>query len=59
MNYKIFIRTWYNSKGEPEAGRKTHYCYASTEAEAREICRQYNNTHAPGKRSRKAEYERY
>lgn len=56
MKYKVFIRTWYDAKGNPCAGRKTHLAWAYSEEEARKICHNYNSTHNPGKRSRKAEY---
>jgi len=56
MKYKVFIRTWYDAKGNPCAGRKTHLAWAYSEEEARRICSNYNTTHKPGKRSRKAEY---
>lgn len=65
MNYRIFTRTWWRNNPtwpnglEPHPGRKTTLGYASTETEAREMCRQYNDTHNPGRLSRKAEYERY
>ena len=65
MNYKIFTRTWWKVNHqwpnglEPHAGRKYTIDHASTEEEARKICREYNDTHNPGKLSRKAEYEKY
>lgn len=62
--YKVFIRNWWRvERGQfetrlvPDPGaRKTTLGYASTETEAREMCRDYNDSHKPGKLSRKAEY---
>lgn len=64
VTYRVFTRTWWrnNDSGEwpnnlePYAGRQTTIAKHCTEAEAREICRQYNETHKPGRLSRKAEY---
>jgi len=64
-DYKVFTRTWWkhNSDGtwpnnlEPCPGRKTSLGYASTEAEARQMCKEYNDSHKPGRLSRKAEYQ--
>ena len=64
-NYRIFTRTWWKNNPnypnglEPCAGRKYTINYASTQEQAREICRQYNDTHDPGRLSRKAEFESY
>ena len=65
-NYKIFVRKWWKddpkwpSELAPDSGaRKTTLGYASTEMEAREFCREWNNSHNPGKLSRKAEYTTY
>jgi hypothetical protein len=61
--YNVFHRTWWRANPawpnglEPKAGRKTYLRRRVTEADARAICKQYNETHAPGKLSRKAEYE--
>lgn len=58
--YKVFVRNWWrkeNGKLVPDPGaRKLTLDYVSTENEAREICRDYNNSHNPGELSRKAEY---
>ena len=62
--YKVFIRNWWrkDEKGNlvPDPGaRKTTYASGlDTEEEARAICKRYNETHKPGRLSRKAEYER-
>jgi len=64
MAYRVFTRTWWRNNPsypnglEPCAGHKTTICKrVGTEQEARTICQQYNNTHKPGRLSRKAEYE--
>jgi hypothetical protein len=62
--YAVFVRTWWRSNPswpnglEPCAGKKRYLRRRiATEEEARRICRQYNDTHEPGRLSRKAEYE--
>ena len=62
--YKVFTRTfWRNNPAwpdgrEPGLGKKTTLKKnIKTEAEAQQICRDWNRTHEPGKLSRKAEYE--
>lgn len=60
--YNVFHRTWWRrtasgSGREPGAGRKTYLRRSVTYADAREICKQYNDTHEPGLLSRKAEFE--
>lgn len=44
---------------EPGPGPRSYRGHPDglTEAEAREYCREYNETHEPGRYSRKAEYE--
>lgn len=61
--FKVFARNWYkpnaswpNGREPSGTERKTTLATVSTEAEAREICKEYNASHAPGKLSRKAEY---
>lgn len=62
---RVFTRTWWkeNKSGrwpnnlEPCMGRKYTIARVQTEAEAIRICKEYNATHAPGKYSKKAEYE--
>jgi len=63
--YKVFTRTWWKENTsypnglEPCPGRKhTLQEGIDSEAEAREICQEYNATHKPGRLSRKAEYMR-
>lgn len=61
--YRVFHRTWWRRNAEwpggrePGAGRKTTLARHVTEAEARAICKRYNDSHDPGFLSRKAEYE--
>ena len=72
-SYRVFVRNWwrYNPSPawsnpgspyhglEPDPGaRKTTIAKGCTEEEARQVCREYNTSHAPGRLSRKAEYER-
>jgi hypothetical protein len=42
---------------EPGAGPKTTIAKVRTEEEAQERCQEYNDSHDPGRLSRKAEYE--
>lgn len=63
--YDVFVRDWWReataSDGKwpnnlvPCTGEKTYIARDVTEEEAREICEEYNNTHEPGRYSRKAE----
>ena len=61
--YNVFHRTWWvadpHSSGgrKPGAGKKTYLRKHVTYADAREIAKQYNDTHDPGFLSRKAEIE--
>lgn len=62
--YNVFVRNWWRvnprwPRGlEPDArARKTYLAKHVTYSDAREICRRYNETHKPGKLSRKAEFE--
>jgi len=62
-HYRAFTRTWWISNPvwpdgrEPGVGRKTTLAKHLTYAEAVRVCKQYNDTHSPGKLSRKAEFE--
>ncbi len=65
MSYEIRVRNWWKANPDWPDGREPcatpwHRAHrlgtASTEQEAREICREYNDTHKPGHLSRKAEY---
>jgi len=63
--FNCFSRTWWAVNKdwpgglEPSAGRKSRAGHPQgvTEDEARRHCRAWNETHAPGKLSRKAEFE--
>ena len=58
--YNVFHRTWWRrtaSGREPGAGRKTYMRRGVCYADARAICKEYNDTHEPGFLSRKAEFE--
>ena len=58
--YNVFVRNWWRRTAtwrEPGAGRKTYLDRHVTYADARAICKQYNDTHEPGYLSRKAEFE--
>lgn len=64
-DYRVFTRTWWkkNRNGkwpdglEPHMGRKTTIGYTSTREEAVAMCKEWNDTHDPGRLSRKAEFE--
>jgi hypothetical protein len=61
--YNVFTRTWWKRNPswpdgrEPHLGRKKYLRRGVSYAEARQICKQYNDTHKPGPLSRKAEFE--
>jgi hypothetical protein len=61
--YNVFVRNWWlrdpsASDGRtPGPGPKRYIAKGVTESRARELCREYNGSHNPGKYSRKAEYE--
>ena len=63
MSFRIFTRTWWRENPgwpnglEPCAGKQRTIGRADTEEEARTICREYNDTHDPGRLSKKAEYD--
>lgn len=63
--YHVFVRSWWLPDSsapdgrKPGPGSKTTLGYTETEEEAREMCREYNSTHEPGKLSIKAEYTQY
>ena len=62
--YRAFTRTWWRNNPawpnglEPGAGRKTTIGRNLTADEALRVCKHYNETHNPGRLSRKAEFER-
>lgn len=56
----VFVRNWWIKTAtgrKPGPGRKTYIARGVSEAEALELCREYNSTHEPGYLSRKAEWE--
>jgi hypothetical protein len=61
--YTVFTRTWWRHNPawpnglEPGAGKKTRIAKNVSLAEAMRIAKTYNDTHKPGKLSRKAEFE--
>ena len=60
--YSVFVRDWwhYSPSGKLEAGgwsERETLAEGITLAEARELCREYNESHDPGPLSRKAEFE--
>ena len=61
MSYKVFVRNWWkyeNGEIVPDTRARKYILdkRVATAAEAREICKAYNDTHKPGVLSRKAEY---
>lgn len=64
--YRCFTRRWWKDATtsgwpnglEPHCGKKHYACGTYTLEEAREKCREYNDTHDPGKYSVKMEFER-
>lgn len=57
-SYRVFVRSWWTPSGKPHAGRQTTLARRCTYAEALALCEEYNRTHAPGRRSHKAEFTR-
>jgi hypothetical protein len=63
--YNVFHRTWWKDAEtpgwpnnlEPEVGRKTYLACGVPFGQAHAICQEWNAAHAPGRYSRKAEYE--
>ena len=59
----VFHRTWWKRNRnwpnglEPSAGRKHAIGFATTEAAAQDMCRVWSANNAPGKLSRKAEFQ--
>lgn len=63
MRYKVFVRNWWKNNPawpgglEPHpTARKTTLRRGLTEEEALQFCKEYAQTHKPGRLSRKAEY---
>ena len=61
--YTVFVRTWWRNNPswpnglEPYAGKRRTLRRNLSYSEAREMCRQWNATHKPGRFTRKAEFE--
>jgi hypothetical protein len=63
--YSVFTRTWWKENPkypnglEPDSQGRKHYLERGlkTEDEARRVAKEYNRTHAPGRLSKKAEFE--
>ncbi len=61
--YDVFVRTWWRSNPawpggrEPWPGKRRYLARGVTHQRALELCKQYNDTHKPGKLSKKAEFE--
>lgn len=63
--YNVFVRNWwkweksqYGKRLVPAIGaRKTYLAHNVSESVARQICKEYNETHNAGVLSRKAEFE--
>lgn len=62
--YRVFKRRFWKDNPrwpnglEPHLGRKTTIGFASTEEEARQMCKEYNENNDPGRYSLKAEYDK-
>ncbi len=62
MSYRVFIRNWWrvepgSKRLVPNSGAKGRTVqYVETEAEAKQMCREHNTTHEPGRLSCKMEY---
>lgn len=58
--YHVFVRNWWTrtpTGRKPGAGRKTTLARHVSYAVARQICKEYNDSHAPGYLSRMAEFQ--
>ncbi len=61
--YRTFVRTWWKDNPawpnglEPEAGKRQYHDRYATHLEAVQACREYNDSHEPGRYSRKMEFE--
>ena len=65
-SYRVFVRNWWRLEWKPgcagervpdPSARKTTLATHCTLDEARRLCKEYNDTHKPGRLSRKAEFE--
>lgn len=61
--FKTFVRTWWKDNPnwpnglEPDAGKKKYHGLYRSQQEAIAACREYNDSHEPGRYSRKMEFE--
>lgn len=61
--YDVFVRTWWKENPswpnglEPCPGERRYIARGVTYERARELCDEYNETHEPGRLSKKAEFE--
>jgi hypothetical protein len=61
--YNVFSRTWWRNNPawpdglEPSPGKRRYMARGVSHERARQLCDQYNQTHKPGRLSRKAEFE--
>ena len=64
VSYYVFTRTWWRENPawpdglEPSAGPRHTIARHCTYDEARRTAKRYNDTHKPGRLSRKAEFDR-
>jgi len=63
--YQVFTRNWWKENTaypnglEPDSNaERQNITQTYTEEEAREYCQEHNNTHAAGRLSNKAEYQK-
>lgn len=56
--FHIFYRTWYDAAGRPKAGKKQTLLHISTEKQAREVCKEWDDNNADKRRGRKAEFQK-
>jgi hypothetical protein len=63
VSFTVFVRNWWKENPswpnglEPDStAEKTVLAFNLTESDARAMCKEYNDTHEPGRLSRKAEY---
>jgi len=64
--FTVFVRNWWKNNPswpnglEPDpSARKTKLATFETQEECIRYCKEYNQTHKPGRLSRKAEYTQY
>ena len=61
--YDVFVRNWWKLNAdwpnglEPHAGKRKYIARGLSREEAYKLCQEYARNHAPGRLSRKAEFE--